>query len=316
MALTRAQYLAPGGSTPVLSGQVQGVKTGTGISIAADGTLSFTSSSATGVVKLNPSNAYNAYQWPLTAGTSGYVLSTDGAGNLSWAPGGGGSAGVTQIIAGTNVTISPVGGTGVVTINATGGGGGGSGTVTSVDVSGGATGLTFTGGPVTTTGTITASGVLAIANGGTGATTQAASAAAILPTQSGQTGNFLTTNGSAVSWGYPLQQPEVVIPIGNTGTATTITIAAATGYFATATLNGNCTFTFATTLTGAVFFTFLLTNDATAGRTIVWPASVKWPNGGVPPTRTTAAGATDVYTFFTLNSGTTWYGNLALPNYV
>lgn len=36
------------------------------------------------------------------------------------------AAGVSQIIAGTNVTISPVGGTGAVTINASGGGGGGS----------------------------------------------------------------------------------------------------------------------------------------------------------------------------------------------
>lgn len=35
-----------------------------------------------------------------------------------------GSGGVTQIIAGTNVTISPVGGTGAVTINSTGGGAG------------------------------------------------------------------------------------------------------------------------------------------------------------------------------------------------
>jgi len=48
----------------------------------------------------------------------------------------------------------------------------GSGTVTSVDVSGGTTGLTFTGGPVTTSGTITMAGTLAIANGGTGSTTQ------------------------------------------------------------------------------------------------------------------------------------------------
>ena len=37
---------------------------------------------------------------------------------------GGGSSGVSQIVAGTNVTISPIGGTGVVTINSTGGGGG------------------------------------------------------------------------------------------------------------------------------------------------------------------------------------------------
>ncbi len=49
-------------------------------------------------------------------------------------------------------------------------GGSGSGTVTSVDVSGGTTGLTFGGGPITTSGTITASGTLAVANGGTGAT--------------------------------------------------------------------------------------------------------------------------------------------------
>lgn len=38
---------------------------------------------------------------------------------------GGGGSGVTQILAGTNVTVSPAGGTGVVTVNATGGGGGG-----------------------------------------------------------------------------------------------------------------------------------------------------------------------------------------------
>jgi hypothetical protein len=54
-----------------------------------------------------------------------------------------------------------------------GGGGGGSGTVTSVQVSGGTTGLTTSGGPVTTSGTITFAGTLNLANGGTGATTAA-----------------------------------------------------------------------------------------------------------------------------------------------
>jgi len=48
--------------------------------------------------------------------------------------------------------------------------GGGSGTVTSVNVSGGTTGLTASGGPITTTGTITLGGTLAIGSGGTGAT--------------------------------------------------------------------------------------------------------------------------------------------------
>ena len=45
------------------------------------------------------------------------------------------------------------------------------GTVTSVDVSGGSTGLTFSGGPVTSSGTITMAGTLDVDNGGTGATT-------------------------------------------------------------------------------------------------------------------------------------------------
>ena len=47
------------------------------------------------------------------------------------------------------------------------------GTVTSVDASGGTTGLTFSGGPITTSGTLTLGGTLAIANGGTGAITAA-----------------------------------------------------------------------------------------------------------------------------------------------
>ena len=49
----------------------------------------------------------------------------------------------------------------------------GGGTVTSIDVSGGTTGLSFTGGPVTTSGTITLGGTLDVDNGGTGATTAA-----------------------------------------------------------------------------------------------------------------------------------------------
>ena len=47
----------------------------------------------------------------------------------------------------------------------------GVGSVTSVNVSGGATGLTTTGGPITTLGTITLGGTLNVASGGTGATT-------------------------------------------------------------------------------------------------------------------------------------------------
>lgn len=80
----------------------------------------------------------------------------------------------------------------------------GSGTVTSVDVSGGTTGLTTSGGPVTGSGTITLAGTLAIANGGTGQTTANAAFGALSP---------LTTKGDIV--GYSTVNARV--PIGTNG---------------------------------------------------------------------------------------------------
>lgn len=47
---------------------------------------------------------------------------------------------------------------------------GGSGTVSSVDASGGETGLSFTGGPITSSGALTLGGTLQVPSGGTGAT--------------------------------------------------------------------------------------------------------------------------------------------------
>jgi hypothetical protein len=76
-----------------------------------------------------------AFTLPTTDGTVNQVLKTDGSGNVGFA------------------TLT------------------GTGTVTSVDVSGGTTGLTTSGGPVTGSGTITLAGTLAVVNGGTGQTT-------------------------------------------------------------------------------------------------------------------------------------------------
>jgi hypothetical protein len=86
------------------------------------------------------------------------------------------------LAAGSNVTLASAGSgaSRTITISATGSGGGGSdGTVTSVQASGGSTGLTFTGGPITGAGTLTLGGTLAIASGGTGATTASAARAAL-----------------------------------------------------------------------------------------------------------------------------------------
>lgn len=79
------------------------------------------------------------------------------------------------------------------TIQTTAGGAGGVSSFTA-----GTTGLT----PATsTTGAVTLAGTLNIANGGTGATTAANAINALVPSQSGQSGKVLTTNGSVVSWG-------------------------------------------------------------------------------------------------------------------
>ena len=101
-----------------------------------------------------------------TAYTNGQLLIGNATGGLTKA----------TLTAGANVTITN--GDGAITIAATGGGGG-SGTVTSVDVSGGTTGLTTSGGPVTGSGTITLAGTLAVANGGTGSTTAGAALTAL-----------------------------------------------------------------------------------------------------------------------------------------
>lgn len=106
---------------------------------------------------------------------------------------------------------------------------------------------------------------------------------------------------------------EKLSVLGNTGTSKTINLV--DGNVFTATLTGNCTWTFTTgVLTGAASFTLILTNDATANRTITWPAAVKWPNNAVP-TRTTDANKTDIWSFFSTDNGTNWYGALALFNF-
>jgi len=75
--------------------------------------------------------------------------------------------------------------------------------VTSVNVSGGTTGLTTSGGPVTSTGTITLAGTLGVANGGTGATSLTANnvilgngTSAVQVVAPGASGNVLTSNGT------------------------------------------------------------------------------------------------------------------------
>jgi hypothetical protein len=95
----------------------------------------------------------------------------------------------------------------------------------------------------------------------------------------------------------------------NTSTAYTIDLT--NGSVQILTLTGNCTFTFPAATAGRSFF-LLLKQDATGGRTVTWPAAVKWP-GGTAPTITGTALRLDKYVFTA--DGTNFYGSVAGQNY-
>lgn len=126
----------------------------------------------------------NTFTLPTLDSTNGYVLSTNGSGTLQFSPTGSGD-----------------------------------GSVTSVEVSGGTTGLTTSGGPITTAGTITIDGTLNVDSGGTGSATASGARTNLglaigtdvlafdsnlqsfvttftLPTSDGTSEQFLQTNGS------------------------------------------------------------------------------------------------------------------------
>ena len=100
------------------------------------------------------------------------------------------------------------------------GGGGGSGTVTSVDASGGSTGMNFTGGPITTNGTLTLGGTLAIGSGGTGAGDLTNARVNLLPAYTNNAGKVLAlnTNATDLEW---LTVATGVVQVNSGGTGAT-----------------------------------------------------------------------------------------------
>jgi hypothetical protein len=143
---------------------------------------------------------------PVANGGTGQTTYTDGQlliGNST-----GNTLTKATLTAGSGITITNS--AGGISIASTAGGG----TVTSVAASGGTTGLSFTGSPITTTGTLTLGGTLAIASGGTGATSASGARLTLLAAGSGANSDITSLTGltTALSVGQ-----------GGTGVASTPT---------------------------------------------------------------------------------------------
>lgn len=102
--------------------------------------------------------------------------------------------------------------------------------------------------------------------------------------------------------------------VATNSTATgSVTVDLANGNLHALTLTGNIT---TLTLTGSTAsrlcsLTLVITQDSTGGRSITWPASVKWLPAGSAPTFTTTLSTVSVVELFTIDNGTTWYAGLA-----
>jgi hypothetical protein len=191
---------------------------------------------------------------------------------------------------------------------------------------------------VTHLSSLTLGAALPIASGGTGSTSTtfvnlATNVTGTLPVANGGTGITSFGTGVATFLGTPSSANLAAALTDETGTGlavfgTTPTLtglreaySAVTSSSGTATLDFSAATVFQLTLSedvstftwnnaptsGTAFgFTLKVIQDSTA-RTIAFPASVDWP-GGIAPTLSSGSGDVDVFTFFTIDGGTTYYG--------
>lgn len=124
-----------------------------------------------------------------------------------------------------------------------------------------------------------------------------------------QLGNVVTTLNNMTMVNQTVTNYTETVRTANTGTAFTIDLTQGTVQLLT--LTGNCTFTFPTPTAGKSFL-LLLKQDGTGGRTVTWPATVKWP-ASTAPTITSTASRTDKFSFTA--DGASWLGSNGGQNY-
>ncbi len=175
-----------------------------------------------------------------------------------------------------------------------------SGTVTSVSGSGGTTGLTLTGGPITNSGTLTLGGTLAVANGGTGSTTAANARTALGAAASGAVVSSGITMSSARLLGRTTASTGAIeeITIGANLTLSAGVLAATGGG------GGGGTVTSVNVSGGTTGLSFSGGPITTSG-TITMAGTLAVANGGTGVTGSTGSGGN-----FVLSASPTFTGNV------
>lgn len=190
------------------------------------------------------------------------------------------------------------------------------GTVTSV-ASG--NGMNFT--TITGTGTVTMGTPGTLSTATTNATTATSHTHAI--TVSGS-GTILASQGATLTGQFNCADNTVSRPVlldyGVTHQVLTITTNAATfdctlgnsGIIDLQSATGTVTLTFSNPPASGTYGEFVLfVQQGTVARTITWPGSVDWKQGGAP-TLSTTDNVIDIVSFSTIDGGTTWLGTYVL----
>ena len=184
------------------------------------------------------------------------------------------------------------------------------GSVSSVAASGGTTGLSFTGSPVTGSGTLTLTGTLAVANGGTNATTVAGARTSlglgtVAVLDETTTAQFLANTADKALSTDQVWAGAAFVTLTD---AATIAVDMGTFINATVTLGGNRTLGNPTNTKEGQSGVIEIVQDGTGSRTLAYGTSWEFA-GGSAPTVSTAPGASDTL-YYTVRSSTRIWASL------
>ena len=167
------------------------------------------------------------------------------------------------------------------------------------------------------------SGQVLTSNGNATPSWSTISANTLLPSQTGNSGKVLTTDGTTASWTAPGSNFSSQVIFGRSYVEAVSVISPAASITIDCGLSNNFQLLLTTNITvinfsnvptGLFTCTLILTQDGTGGKQVTFPSSFKWA-GGAAPTVTSTSNKTDIYTFMTTNQGVSWFAFTAGQNF-